>query len=172
MNRISKPTKYNLLVLACLLLCALIYIFYRTESSLINIVLNGFMPDTFIGFKEGVRNILPLHEAIIYSVPGGLWVFCATLMARNLLLPIFQKQFNLEWFPMGFALWLECWQYFGVVKGRFDLVDILFVLVFGLLAKFIFNRTYNHPIFFNTLNKQRLAFTFIFLSVFMAHVFE
>ena len=171
MNTADKLKKYKALVLVCLSTCAFIYIFYRPEGSLINIFLNLFLPDTFLAYKETVRIILPLHEAIIYSLPGGLWVFSATIVARNLRLNIFSKVINLEWLPMTFALWLELLQYFSLVKGRFDWVDVLFVLLFGFLAKYFFNKRYTGHTSLNTFNQQGWAFTLVFLCVFMAHVF-
>lgn len=163
--------KYKGLVLLCLTVCALIYIFFRPEGSLINIVINLFVPETFLTFKEKVRTALPLPESIIYSLPGGLWVFSATMVARNLQLNIFNKRIHLEWLPMLFALWLELLQYGSLLKGRFDWVDIWYVLVLGLLAKFFFNTNYKRYTSLNAFNQQAWAFTFVFACVFMAHVF-
>ncbi len=171
MNGSRELKKYKGLVLFCLAVCALIYIFYRPEGSLINIFLNLFLPETFLAVKETIRTTFPLHEAIIYSLPGGLWVFSATLVARNLRLHVFGKSINLEWLPMVFALWLELLQYFLLIKGRFDWVDILFVLSFGFLAKFFFNKRSTQYTALNAFNQQGWAFTMIFLCVFMAHVF-
>ncbi len=130
------------------------------------------MPDSFLVFKESVRNLIPLNETIIYSLPGGLWVFSATIVSRNLGLKVAERFINLEWLPMTFALWLEALQYFSLIKGRFDMVDILLVLVCGLGAKFLFARHENRITSFSWQSQQSVAFALVFLCVFMAHVFE
>ena len=99
-------------------------------------------------------------------------MFSATLVARKLQLNILQKKINLEWLPMTFALWLEALQYIGLVKGRFDWIDVLFVVLFGLIAKIVFNNREKGMTSFSWQSQQSVAFTLVFLCVFMAHVFE
>ena len=122
-------------------------------------------------FKQQVRLALPLNEAIVYSFPGGLWVFCATLLASRLKIDYKFNSIHLTWLPMLFALWLEFWQFFGMVKGRFDVMDILFVLSFGLLAKMLVSYQALPENNFAVSNKPSRAFIMVFACVFMAHVF-
>ncbi len=160
------------LVFIFLLACLFIYIFYRPEGTLINIMLREFLPNEWLlNFKHSVRTALPLHNAIIYSLPGGLWVFSATVLARKLNLRFFQKQINLEWLPMGFALWLEFWQYFGIVKGHFDMMDIYMVLLFGTVAILVYKPMKFQQQLLFPFHRRSVVFISVFICVFLGHVF-
>jgi len=160
------------LVFIFLLACLFIYIFYRPEGTLINILVAEFFSSKhFLSVKDSVADVLPLNELIIYSLPGGLWVFSASILARNLRLRLFNKQINLEWLPMVFALWLEFWQYFGIVKGRFDVIDILIVLLFGFTALLAHRpMQLSHRMLF-PFHRRSAFFMLVFVCVFLGHVF-
>lgn len=155
-----------------LLSCFFIYVFYRPESTLINIILSDVFPsESFLSFKESLRFILPLNEIIIYSLPGGLWVFSASILARKLRLQVAGRKINLEWIPMAFALWLELWQYFGIVKGRFDIADILIVVMFGVTALVAYRPMKLSQQTLSLFHKRSAAFLLVFICVFLGHVF-
>ena len=160
-------------VVVSLLACLFIYVFYRPEGTLINIILNDILPsDMLLSLKQSVRFHIPLNDTVVYSLPGGFWVFSATVLARKLRLRLFKKQVNLEWLPMSFALWLEFWQYFGVVKGRFDIVDILLVIIFGLLAIVAHKPMQFQQQLVFPFHRRSVAFAFVFVCVFLGHVFN
>ena len=159
-------------IILFLIVCVFVYVFYRPESTLINILLGYVMHEPgWLSFKAFIRDVLPLPKWIIFSLPGGLWVFAATMLSKKLKLRLWRVTFSAMWLPMLFALWLEFWQLMGVVKGRFDWMDVLLVILFGLSAilfpeyKMLKSK---RNIFFE---RQRLAFGFVFFSVFMGHVF-
>lgn len=155
-----------------LLACLFIYVFYRPEGTLINIILNDVSPNgLLINLKQSIQSLLPLNETIIYSLPGGLWVFSATVLARKLQIRISTRKINLEWLPMTFALWLEFWQYFGIVKGHFDLMDIFMVVLFGLSALLAFKPMKLTPQTLFPFHRRSAAFLLVFVCVFLGHVF-
>jgi len=160
------------LVFIFLLACLFIYVFYRPQGTLINILLSEFFSSEYLtNLKDFVQRVLPLNETIIYSLPGGLWVFSATVLARKLRFRFFSKQVNLEWLPLCFALWLEFWQYAGIVKGRFDLMDVFMVALFGTFALVAYKPMQFQQQLLFPFNKRGIAFAFVFICVFMGHVF-
>jgi hypothetical protein len=172
MSDASKVKINYSLVFIFLSACLFIYIFYRPEGTLVNIVLSDIFPnESLLSLKKYVTNVLPLHELIVYSLPAGLWVFSASILARNLRLRLFKKQINLEWFPMAFALWLEFWQYFGIVKGRFDVADIFIVLIFGFMALVAHRPMQLSPRMLFPFHRRSAAFMIVFVCVFLGHVF-
>ena len=155
-----------------LLVCLFIYTFYRPEGTLINILLADMFPsDSWLNTKQLIRSVLPLNEILIYSLPGGLWVFSSTVLARKLQVHFFSKRINLEWLPLCFALWLEFWQYFGVIQGRFDIIDVLMVVVFSSFALVAYKPMQFQQQLLFSFSKRTVAFTTVFICVFMGHVF-
>lgn len=171
MKQDESVKKFNGLIIVLLFICLVIYIFYRPEGTLINIILNSiFSQELLLSFKESVRSAVPLNNAYIYSLPGGLWVFCATLLSYKLRTRLFQREINLEWLPVAFAVWLEVGQLIGLVKGRFDLMDLTLVVLFFLLAKIFLGGSGQKQLSL-ALNRRSFKFILGFICVFMAHVF-
>lgn len=167
-----KNSAHHIFAIIFLFFCVFIYVFYRTEDTLINLILLQLLPNSeLLLFKETIRSTVAFPAWVIYSLPGGLWVFAASILARKLRLRIFSKNICIEWAPMFFALWLEFWQYVGIVKGHFDVLDILIVLIFGLTAMSV-----KKPMQLSTqtlfpFHKRSTIFVFVFVCVFLGHVF-
>jgi len=171
----SDDTKSNLgasAIIFSLLACIYVYVFYRPEGTLINILLSKLLPQTdWLAIKTSVRQMWPLPKWVIFSLSGGLWVFAATMLARQLKIYFYNVTIHAKWMPMLFALWLEFWQWMGIVKGRFDWMDVLLVLLFGVGAIAIPVHNIQLGKKYIQHERQQWLFAFVFLSVFMGHVF-
>ena len=121
------------LIIFSLLLSLCIYVFYRTEKTLINEMIIWHVPyDNFYALRSNVSFALPLNDHIIYSLPEGLWVFCITLTSYSFFLRIDKFKINLLYLPLIFSIGLELFQLFNFTNGRFDLWDIgLSIFFFG-----------------------------------------
>jgi hypothetical protein len=74
-----------------------------------------------------------------YNLPDLLWVFSFT----SLMLIIWDKKIineNITYiiFPVSVGIISEVGQLFGIINGTFDLLDILFYSIGGLLSTLIF----------------------------------
>jgi hypothetical protein len=78
--------------------------------------------------------MLPLNEYLIYSLPGGLWVFCITLTSGFFYVEVLNRKWSLTFVPILVAVAMELCQLFHWTNGRFDLMDITFSVGFWLLA--------------------------------------
>src|SRR5687768_16990834 len=61
-----------------------IYLFYRSERTVVNELILLFVSfESYMVIKSMVVHALPLNELIIFSIPGGLWVFSATTLSQG-----------------------------------------------------------------------------------------
>jgi hypothetical protein len=157
-------------IAAALSVSLFVYLFYRSEKTVVNelaIFLLSF--DAYSSIKTCVISALPLNDLIIFSLPGGLWMFCVTLLSQDFYVKIRNYKIQVVFIPVLFAIGLEFCQLMRLTNGRFDAWDIIFYILFWLLAVFSLQ---------SGDSQQKLSpFTltgFIclacFLSVYLAHV--
>jgi len=116
--------KYWLITLS-LLVSLFIYLFYRTEKTIINqIAISILSLHRFVAWRSFVTKLLPLNEHIVYSLPEGLWVFCITLTSNFLFVKLYNRKINLLFLPLVFSIGLEFLQLLHITNGRFDFWDI------------------------------------------------
>ena len=129
--------KNYFLAATALVLSLFIYMFYRTEKTVVNeMAIALFSPETFSAWKSSIVSHLPLHEHIIYSLPEGLWVFSITLTSKPFFVPIAEHNIKLLYLPLIFSLGLELLQLLHISNGRFDGWDIGVSLLFWLIAAY------------------------------------
>lgn len=159
----------NFIVIICFLICAFIYLFYRSSDTLINqIFIYIFSEEKYHSLKLFILNYLPLNPFIIYSLPEGLWIFATTLYAEKSFLKIKSFRFYLYLFPLIFCLLLEIFQLLNIIKGHFDFNDILVTILFWIFSiLFIYKKT-SFNIF--PLNFKSIVILILFSSVYLAHV--
>lgn len=132
-------TKKYYLIAVSLLTGLFIYLFYRTEKTVVNeLALAVVSFDTYTRLKESVTTLLPLNEIIIYSLPGGLWVFCITLTSKPYYLRFNNRRINGVFIPIIFCIGLETFQLLNLTHGRFDPMDIYVYVVFWLMGIYMF----------------------------------
>jgi len=154
-----------------LLTSLFIYLFYRSEKTVVNeLVISILSFDTYIGIKTAIIDAVPLNKLIIFSLPGGLWIFCVTALSQDFYVGIKTYKIQLSPVPVLFAIGLEFGQLVHLTNGRFDHWDIAFYIIFWTIAyySYLFHRPQQNILSPFTLR----SFTCIvcFVSVYLAHV--
>lgn len=149
-----------------------IYAFYRSDKTVINeLIILILSEETYISIKSFIVSIMPLPEPIIFSLPGGLWVFCVTILSSNFYLPVKQYRIPMVFLPILFATGLELCQLIHLTRGRFDLWDVVFYLLFWLLAYHSFqSRWQQQQNIFAPFTIHGFICLVCFFSVYLAHV--
>ncbi|HYF71154.1 MAG TPA: hypothetical protein VD884_23670 [Ohtaekwangia sp.] len=148
-----------------------IYLFYRSEKTVVNELMIFIISfDTYSAMRSNVIAMIALPESIVFSLPGGLWIFCVTMLSQQFYLKIGEQKIPLVIVPVLFAIGLEFCQLLHVTNGRFDVWDIVLYLLFWLIAcdPFDSERPQQNMLFPFTLHS--FIFLACFLSVYLAHV--
>lgn len=161
----------SLSIIIALSISLFVYLFYRSEKTVVNeLAISVWSLDTYRSLKETIRASLPLPRLVVYSLPGGLWLFCVTLLAKPFYLHIRAYKLNMSLIPLAFAIGLEICQLLHITRGRFDSSDILAYTLFWLFA---------HVMFFKPEAPKNICAPFTLhsfvclacmLSVYLAHV--
>jgi len=164
--------KYFLITLS-LLISLFIYLFYRTEKTVITELFISIISfDTFIELQKSIINTLPLNERLIYSLPEGLWVFCITLTSKDLFLKVGIHEINLLFIPLIFSIGLELFQLLHLTNGRFDFWDIGFSVLFWAMALYLVRFKSARQNILNPFTSRSLICLLSYLIVFLAHVWK
>lgn len=124
-------------IIAPLLVSLFIYLFYRTEKTLVNeIVIRLITPDSYAALKKAVTGALPLGAFVVYSLPEGLWVFCITRTSGPYYIRLAGRRVDCLVIPLLYCVGLETAQLLHLTNGRFDPVDILVAALGWLVAAF------------------------------------
>jgi hypothetical protein len=106
-----------------------VYSLYRSVNTLINVLLCCMIPaDQMRAVRLATNKLFPLPSFVVGSLPGGLWVFAATLVAKNSFITIRNYRVSLEPLPALAAVLIELLQWCGLTDGTFDPIDILAAL--------------------------------------------
>jgi len=131
--------KIYVLIILFLLFSLFIYLFYRTEKTVINELFVSIISfDKYVELRNSIANNLPLNEHIIYSLPEGLWVFCITLTSKFLFLKIRHREIGCVFIPLIFSIVLEFFQLLNLTNGRFDFGILAYPFLFGFLPITLF----------------------------------
>lgn len=162
--------KYTPLLAICLSICLFIYIFYRTEKTLVNYIAAALLSKAgYTGVKEIITSVIPLSDIIIYSLPEGLWVLCITITSSFFYIRVYNRKLALTILPMLMAVLMEVSQLIGFTNGRFDVMDILFSSVFWISGLYITkNNPDKEPVF--PFNARAVFCASNYAIVYMAHV--
>lgn len=163
--------KYIPILAVSLFFCLFIYVFYRTERTLVNqVVIALFSHERYISLKHSVTAVLPLQDYLVYSLPEGLWVFCITLTSSSFYLEVQKRKWYLAVAPLLIALLLELFQLFHFTNGRFDIMDIAFATGFWLLAMYWTRANAGKEPLFQSLNTRTVCCMMSYSIVYLAHV--
>ena len=163
--------RYNVIA-GFLAICLFIYVFYRTEDTVITRFILLLLSDSlFIEVKEAVRGQFPLHEMVIFSLPEGLWVFCITLTSSSFYLRWKRYFFPLMILPIVFSIGLEFLQLSQITNGNFDFWDIGFSLFFWVLALYLTPKARKADLF-RPFTTEGLVCILSYLIVYFAHVWK
>ncbi len=156
-----------------LLISMFIYLFYRTEKTVINELFLSVIPfDRFTALRKSMTASLPLNELIIYSLPEGLWVFCISLTSRSLFVNIGRREISLLFVPLIFSVGLELFQLLNLTNGRFDFWDIWLSVLFWAMANYAFTHTVKRQQMLHPFNTRSFICLLSYLIVYLAHVWQ
>ncbi|TKC04581.1 hypothetical protein FA048_19150 [Pedobacter polaris] len=165
--------KHYLYILPALLISLFIYLFYRTEKTVVNdLLINLISKENYIFLKQFITQKIPLNEYIIFSLPEGLWVFCITLTSNDIYFIFKDKEIDLAFLPLLFSVGLELLQLFHITNGWFDLLDVLISLFFWFVAYFVIDYKFSKQDFFKSFNNRSIAFLVSYAIVYLAHVWQ
>jgi hypothetical protein len=160
---------YSLLI--ALPLSLFIYLFYRTDKTAVNqLFIYFFSYELYVYLKHLVASNIPLAGSIVYSLPGGLWVFCASALAYRFYIKIRGYRIPIGLVPVLFAIGLELGQLLHLAHGVFDISDIIFYSLGWLLATRLFDSKPANQNIFSPLTPNGFLCLSCFFCVFLAHV--
>lgn len=154
------------------MICLFVYVFYRTEKTLINqIVLACISRETFYSIKESVCSAIPLKEYFIFSLPEGLWIFCTTITSSFFFIEWKEKRYNLYLLPILIAVIMELLQLLRLINGRFDLMDLVFSIGFWMFALLLTREvSMERQPLFNQFDRKFVFCISTYGIVYLAHV--
>lgn len=122
-----------------------IYALYRSPHTTCNRLISNLISNTNItDTRLAVQKALPLPSILNGSLPGGLWVFAATIISGNLFIPYKSHRIKLHWLPCLIAVFFEIQQLLGFSKGTFDSFDMVAALA-GWAIAHPFSEQSTHP---------------------------
>jgi hypothetical protein len=161
----------NTLVLVCLSFSLFIYLFYRDSEIVINkIVALVFHPFSLSQIQTLVQKSLPLHEIIVYSLPGGLWVFSVSLILIFYKISINNKSYSIGYLPLLVSVGIEVFQFSKLTDGIFDWWDVVFETL-GYLFAFLIAKYYSNTVKYVSIRQLSPFLLFVFLSLYLADIY-
>ena len=125
--------RVSLALSVCSLLAGLwVYVAYRSEAICVNVLLADLLPAGMLHeWRASVHALLPMPDGVAWRLPGGLWVFAATLLSRDLRIMTFEAAL----LPACTALALEACQACHWTDGAYDPWDIATVCAAAVIAR-------------------------------------
>jgi len=121
----------------------MIYIIYRPDSL---IMFNWFKSLGLLNYINELRKSFnyPISQLVIYNLPNGFWCYSITYLMIVIWKNKITKQ-SFLWIFSGLfiGIFTEFAQLFHFIKGTFDFVDIIVMLVFSIIG-FLHLNTKNH----------------------------
>ena len=162
--------RYCTIISLALFASLFIYLVYRTEHTVVNIMLNTISNGKAIKTILYLRAHFPLPDLMIYSLPEALCVFAATLVSKHLYLKYRQRNIHLAWAPLCYAVVLELLQLLHWMPGSFDWLDILLSSALTLVAISFIKCPLPIQYLLRRFNYRTFFFIYIYAIVFLSHV--
>jgi len=163
---------YGLVVLP-LLFSLFVYLFYRTEKTLITeIFISLISLEKYHAYRSFISAVLPLNEHVIYSLPEGLWVFSITLTSKNLFFKVGEREISLLFFPLVFSIGLELFQLLHLTNGKFDFWDIGLSVLFWGFAHYLVPHKSARQNILNPFTMRSFICLVTYAIVYLAHVWK
>ncbi|HMJ69005.1 MAG TPA: hypothetical protein VK508_08920 [Cyclobacteriaceae bacterium] len=158
-------------IVAALSISLFIYLFYRSEKTVVNeLLILVSSRDTYAAIKNTVMRAVSLNELVIFSLPGGLWIFCVTALSQGFYMKIRSYKIQVGLAPILFAIGLEFFQLMHLTHGTFDLWDIAFYLTGWFLAWYSFRSQRLQQNILSPFTLPGFICLSCFFSVYLAHV--
>jgi len=125
---VKKETLFSIIFL---FIALMIYLIWRSENVLVNFLVSSTIGvEDFRDWRTAISARLLFPEWMIYSMPGGLWVFVSTMAFKDFFIDVKKATINLLFLPPIIALFLEITQLIHLTHGTFDGWDIILIFVF------------------------------------------
>lgn len=158
--------------LSPLLISLVIYVFYRSELTVVNQLIGFFIPIVeLLKWQDEIQTALPLPSWAIYSLPEGLWVLFVTLISKEFHFSRQSKNYSLVVFPLLMAVAIEIVQYANITNGTFDWLDLGFAFTFWSIACFLIPPKFNVLQLNKPFKLRRLILFFSYAIVILSDVF-
>jgi hypothetical protein len=168
-NHYKNLTNNNLLFFTCAFFSAFIYFFYRGNNIIFNQILSTFQLDCFF-CKDLIAFEFPLQDWIVYSLPGGIWVFVLSIILQNNHIRILNQRIPLDYLTIVYGIGLEVLQFFHWTDGTFDWIDILFIFLGFILSILVSKNSVPAP-FYWRFSRQNLLILFGFAVLLLSDVY-
>jgi hypothetical protein len=163
--------RIHLLIGFLLTISSFIYLFYRTEKTIISqLFISAVSYHHYAWIKNYISSHVLLNDLIVYSVPEGFWVLCITLTSKNLLIRIGDRQLNCLFVPLILAIGLEGLQWANFTNGQFDYWDLGAALFFWVLGVYAIRYQPSDQPIFKPFNFRSMACLTSYAIVYLAHV--
>lgn len=160
-----------LLIIIPLCVSLFIYLFYRTENTVVNyIAVNLISVNSYLALRDSVNRLLPLSRFVIYSLPEGLWVFCITVTSKSFYFDFYRRRISCALAPLLFSVGLEFCQLLGITNGRFDPVDICASVFFWTTANYFIAISREPENILKPMNMKSLICFASYGIVYLSHV--
>jgi hypothetical protein len=165
--------KKYILIGISLLFSLFIYLFYRTDRTVVNeLVIRMISYETYTTLKLDIVRMLPFNGVIVYSLPEGLWVFCITLTSNPYYVKLNNRRINCVFIPLVFCFVLELLQLFHFTNGRFDFMDIGVAALFWLIGNCFVNEKLEKQNILVSVNSKTVVCLASYCIVYLAHVIK
>lgn len=128
--------------------------------------------EEYLELKMNIKKMIPLNNFIIFSLPGGLWMFSSTLLFKDFYIEIKKLKIELLFVPLIFCVFLELFQLTNITNGRFDIFDIITYLLFGVISIYLFQSKNNKKELLTPFTINSFISIVCFLIVYLAHVWQ
>lgn len=166
--------KKSIFATSLILIAALfIYVFYRTENTVVNKFIMIFIEyEKYYSWKAKISSQIPLPDLVVYSLPEGLWIFSVTLFSLNYFIALGRLKVSIHFFPITYAILLEIIQWTQLINGTFDFWDILISTFFWFLAIQFRSQSSESRNLFEKIDFTFSVCIFNYLIVYLSHVWK
>jgi hypothetical protein len=148
-----------------------IYLFYRTERTVVNeILIFVISKATYTNLRASVTESLPLNDLVIYSLPEGLWIFCITLTSKPYYISLNKFRLDCMYVPLILCFSLEVLQLLHVTKGRFDFMDICVFVLFWFSGSYCLTQRHEKRHILSNWSSNNIVCLLSYAIVYLAHV--
>ena len=162
---------HNLTFTLSLLFSLFVYLFYRSEQTVVNELFQFiFSGETYLSLKEVINENLSLPKFLIFSLPEGLWVLAVTIASKNIYFDKKKRYFHLAFLPLVIAIALEIFQLTHLTNGTFDLWDLLSAITFWSIGYFLLPSPSTKQPLFVQMNTNSIVCMVSYLVLYLSHV--
>ena len=165
-------TKY-ILIVSSLLVSLFVYLFYRTEQTVVNHLVIAAIGDApYWVIRDWINQNIHFGSFGVYFLPEALWVLAITLLSKRYSLGLIRLKISLKFVPVLLVIGFEWFQFAHWANGRFDWVDLAGGFVFWVVGLLVVPEKEPKTSLFSKLNFHGIACVLSYAIVYLAHVIQ